>query len=444
MPGNSCIKGFWKRKRPSLAIAIITSLATCIAALWAAREWQFSRHLNEGRIALGHFEVDDAVVELAAAEKVKPRSAEAQYLLAVAMRKAGRFDDCRSHFDKALALGWPASEVRFQSLLMAFQAGDRRAEPVINQIMSSPVTEDIAEDVYEALTIGYLSEYRTVEAGRTTERWLRLRPRRARAMVLQAEVLGASGRIHEQLKRYQQVLSVEPDNYAAHLGLARCQLDEHNVEQALNEYRWCCEHRRDDLSPHLGMAECYEHEGELEQAGEALRALLQRSLPSQQRALVTAKLGELLYQTGELTEASSLLTESANLDPYNEQVEYALAMSLAKTGRLDEAEKHNSRFKELEQLKRQIREIKTTIFNRPSEAQPRYDAGLLLTKLGDSKGAATMMQAALRCDPRHKEARAELAKYYHKIGRDDLASEYQSTGIQFAGAAVPDQRDGGL
>lgn len=422
-----------RRKRLFFVTAVVAGVAATL--LWAIREWQFLRHFRAARIALEGFDADNALLDFTAAAKFKPDSAEVQYLLGVASRKAGRLDDCRAHLDKARNLGWPANEIRFQSLLLAFQAGDPRAEPAINQIMSLPMANYTAEDAYEALTIGYLSDYRTVEAGRATDLWLHLRPRRVRAMLLRAEVFGASGRIHEQLEQYAKVLAVEPDNYAARLGMAHDLLDEHDVERALEEYRWCSKRKPGDLAPLLGVAACYEHQGELQKAAEVLRESLHRPLPPQGRAQVAGELGKMLYQTGELKEAIALLTESLGLNPYDEEAEYALAMSLVKIGKLGEAQRHNERFKELEKLDRQVRAIKLVIANQPNDAQPRYEAGLLLAKLGNAKGAAAFMQAALRRDPGHAGAQTELTRYYHRIGRDDLARIYGTRTVEFAGAA---------
>src|SRR5215469_13685369 len=164
-----------RRKRLPLVVALIASVAAvcAVASLWAAREWQFLRHLSAAQIALDDFAADNAVLELTAAEKLKPHSAQVQYLLGVANRKAGHLDDCSPHLDKAFELGWPANEIRFQSLLLAFQAGDRGAESAIRQITSLPMADDMAEDAYEAMAIGYLSDYRAMEAGLATDHWLR-------------------------------------------------------------------------------------------------------------------------------------------------------------------------------------------------------------------------------------------------------------------------------
>jgi Tfp pilus assembly protein PilF len=446
MLGLSSAKTQLRRKRRPLVAALIGGvLVVCaVASVWAAREWQFLRHLHAAKMALDDFAAAEAIGELAAADRLKPHSAQVQYLLGVANRKAGHLDDCSPHLDEAFELGWPANEIRFQSMLLAFQAGDRRAESAIRQITSLPMADDMAEDAYEAMAMGYLSDYRTMEAGLATDRWLRLRPRRVRAMLLRAEVFGASGRIREQLAQYKQVVDVRPDDYAAHLGMAHDLLHERNVQRALEEYRWCAEHRPGDVFPPLGIAACYKHQAELEKAADVLRELLKGSLLREDRAQVAKELGTLLYQTGELREAVSLLTESVELNSYDEEAEYALAVSLVKIGKPDEAERHNIRFKELEKLKLQLHDIKLVILNQPSDAQPRYEAGLLLTELGQPKTAAAMMLAALRCDPRHTGAHAELAKYYHEIGRDDLVREHKAAAAEVAGAAAPVEGGGGL
>src|SRR5215469_10934904 len=415
------------------AVVFVGVAVVCaLAGPWASREWRFRRHLGTAQIALDRFVADNAVLELTAAEKFKPGSAKVQYLLGVANRRAGHLDKCRPHLNKAQELGWPAQEIRFQLLLLAFQAGDRRAEAEIKQIISLPMADDVAEDTYEALALGYLSEYRVVAADTVIDHWLRWRPNRVRPRLLRAEILGASRLYHEQLAQFEEVLAVEPDNYAAHLGMAHDLLDEHKVERALQEYRWCHQQWPGDLAPPLGIAACFKHQGKLSEAAQVLRELLRQPLLRDQRGHVAGELGKLLHQTGEAQEAISLLSESVDLNPYDQEAEYALALSLAKVGRREEAEQHSARSKELEKLRRQLNDTELIMLNEPSDAESRYEAGLLLAKLGNPKASAAMMLAALRWDARHAGAHAELAKYYHDIGREDLAQEHEALTAEVA------------
>lgn len=433
------------RRGRLLGIAVFSAVVAmvCAAAPWVHSEWKFRNHLRVARIAFEQRVADNAVIELQDAEKLRPDSAEVQYLLGVANRKAGHLDDCRPHFNRARELGWPEKVIRFQLLLLAFQAGDRDAEAGIKQLMALPMTDDVAEDTYEALAVGYLSDYRISSAGTVIDHWLSWRPKRVRPLLLRAEIFGASRRYHEQLAQYEEVLAIEPDNYAAHLGRAHGLLDEHKVEPAMEEYRWCGEQWRADVSPPLGMAACYQHQGKMEQAALVLDELLQRQLRRDERAHITGELGKLRQQMGELEKAISLLTQSVELNPYDVQNEYALALSLARAGRADEAKQHSDRSKELEKLKQRLADVELVMLNQPSDIESRYEAGLLLAELGNPKAAAAMMLALLRWDPRHAGAHAELAKYYHDIGRDDLARKYEELTVQVVGTEAPDERGGG-
>jgi tetratricopeptide (TPR) repeat protein len=159
---------------------------------------------------------------------------------------------------------------------------------------------------------------------------------------------------------------------------------------------------------------------------------------------VAGELGKLLRQTGQMEEAISLLAESVELNPYDQQVEYALALALAKVGRREEAEQHSKRSKELEKLRHALSDKELIMLNQPSDADSRYEAGLLLAKLGNPKASAAMMLASLRWDPRHTGAHAELAKYYHGIGREDLAQQHEALAAEVADTAGVAERGGGL
>lgn len=443
-PGSKLTTRRSTRVVRAVVILVLAAVGFTAAVPWASHEWRFRRHLRIADIAFEHFVADNAVLELTAAEEIRPKSAQVQFLLGVANRKAGHLDDCRPHLNRARELGWPNKQIRFELLLLAFQAGDRRAEAEIKQLMSLPLSDDVAEETFEALAVGYLAEYRVNDASMVIDHWLKWRPQRVRAMLLRAEILGASRLRHEQIAQYSEVLAIEPNNYVAHMGLAHGLLDEHKVEQALEQYIWCRQHWSDDLSPPLGIAACYKHLGSPDDAAAVLRDLLRQPLLRDQRAHVDAELGKLLRETGQADEAISLLSESVELNPYDQEAEYVLAICLAKQGRADEAERHSRRSKELEKLKRQLNDAELIMLNQPSDAESRYDAGLLLAKLGNPKGSAAMMLAALRWDPRHAGAHAELAKYYHGLGRDDLAREHQAQASEAvgAGSVAADKHDG--
>lgn len=424
-----------KRRRGwLLCLALATAAGVAAIAPWARREWQFHSHMRVARVAFERLVADNAVLELQAAEKLKPDSAEVQYLLGVANRKAGHLEDCSPHLKRARELGWPEKEVRFQQLLLAFQAGHHRAEADIKQLISLPMSDEVAEDTYEALAVGYLADYRISAARMVVGHWLRWRPRRVRPLLLSAEILGASRLFHEQIAQYERVLEIEPDNYPAHLGLAYNLLDEHKVDAALEHFRWCGTQWPGDISPPLGVAECYRHQGKFAEAAQVLQELLKQPMAANQRAYVAGELGKLRHQTGELKEAIVLLTESVEGNPYDPQNHYALALCLAREGRPKEAQLHSERYKALEKLRRQLSDVELIMLNEPNDAQSRYDAGVLLSKLGNSKAAAAMMLATLRWDPRHSGAHTELAKYYHEIGREDLSHEHEVLNAEFAAA----------
>jgi tetratricopeptide (TPR) repeat protein len=188
----------------------------------------------------------------------------------------------------------------------------------------------------------------------------------------------------------------------------------------------------------LGIAACYQRRGELAEAKAILQDLLEKHLSTEQRAHVLAELGQVAYQDRAFEDAIPLLTESLELNPYDERAEYALGMCLVKAGQRKEAEKHTERSKEIEKARQQLADVEVQILSQPSDADLRYTCGMALAKLGNSKASAAMMLAALRWDPTHTGAHAELAKYYQEIGRNDLAKQHQSLAVNDVEQRVPD------
>lgn len=405
-----------------LAVFLLTGVAS---APWAVHEIRFHMAMRGARQALAMFVADNAVLELRVAEKLNSNSAEVQFLLGVANRKAGHLDDCRPHLTRAAELGWSSKSIRFQLTLLAFQAGDHQAEIDLKQSLSRPMSDHVAEETYESLALGYLSEYRINDADLALDYWLRWRPECIRAKLLRAEIYALTDQRDEQRELYRQVIASDPNNYAAHSGLAGTLLSEHNVEAALAEYRWCHAQWKNDILPQLGIAACFEHQGKLSESKKILESLLSRELPDEQRAHLLFGLAQHCYQERDFGTAVDYLSQAVRLDPYDQRAEYTLALCLARCGRVEEANQHTKRSKTIKALHERLADLEHRMLDQPDDADLRYQAGLTLAELGKHKASAAMMLAALRWNPQHAQAHAALAQYYEDIGRSDLVAKHE-------------------
>jgi Flp pilus assembly protein TadD len=413
----------WRR----FVSALLLLAAFAALAPYAWRQWQFLSCLKAARYALAQFAAENARTELADAQVIRPDSPEVEYLLGVANRKAGNIGDVRAHLERAMQLGWPKKDVRFQLTLLAFQSGDRNAEYDLRQSILRPMDDDIAEQIYESLALGYLAEYRVSDAMTVLAYWTEWRPDRIRPRLLRAEVYDLTNQRRQQEEEYRKALETDPDSYAAHLGLGHVLQSNRDSEQALTHFRYCHQVWRDDPVAGLGVAACLQELGKLAEAKQVLSEMrTQKLLPHPQRAVALSELGEMAEQDRDLEAAIKLLSEAAELDPYNPRWHYQLGICLAKTGHKEEAKRHTQRSQELDRLHERRSDVEQEILGAPDDPEIRYELGDILGKLGKAKPSAAMMLAALRCDPTHRGAHAALARYYEEIGRNDLAERHRA------------------
>lgn len=417
------------RSRRRWAAAVIL-LAVCIAAPWAWQAWLYHAHLRMARQWLDLFAAGNAVNELKEAERIRPESAEVQFLLGVAQREAGHIDDVRAPLEKAMRLGWSKKEVRFQLTLLAFQSGDRDAEVELRKMMHRPLDDETAQQLYQSLTLGYLSEYRMHEAMLVLDYWIGWQPEHVRPRLLRAEIFELTQQEIKEEEEYEKVLEIDPRNYVAHLGLARVLEARHDIKHALENYRFCHEQWPADPGASAGIASCLTREGRLPEAKQVLNEMLRNRLPNPQRAAALASLAEFADQGGDVALAVKLLSEAIELDDHSSSWHHRLGVCLAKTGQKEKAKRSLDRATEIDRLAQQQYELELELVNRPDDADLRYELGDVMLKLGYPKPSAALMLSALRWDPFHQGAHAALVKYYEEIGREDLAEVHRADLLQ--------------
>lgn len=414
----------WSSRRRRLAVGALVVIAAAIAGPWCVRQGQYWHHLRQARLALDKGVADNAVLALRSAIKLRPEAAEAHFLLGVSNRRAGHLDQVRAPLDRAEQLGWSRRAVNRQRVLLAFQAGDRAAEAELRESLERPMTDEVAEETCEALALGYLSEYRLIDAQTCLDYWIAWQPGCVRARLLRAELPWVSGDRQKQLDEYHEVLKLDPENYTAHQTLAHLYLAQHKIDEALKEYSWCRQVWPADPIAQLGVAACLQHQGKLEEAMQAYEKLYRSEAPPHQRAYLLSEIGQVYLNNSDYEQAVKVLSESVELYPYDPTAQYSLGSALSKLGRKEQAKVHLDRAKQIEGYREQLADVERQIATHPDDPEMRFQAATALKHLGHAKASAAMMLAVLRWDPNYRPAHAALAEYYREIGRDDLADEH--------------------
>jgi len=242
--------------------------------------------------------VDEALQQLAAAEKDFPGNPALASEKAVVLGQLGRSDEAFALVEAALRENGETAELRHARLYLLLATG-RRDEALI-----------------------------------AAERAASVNPRDSRALVMVGDFLASRGEFAEAAGRYQAALERSPMDAALtfRMGIA---LDRSgDTERAVAAYRRAIELDEAAVGPRNNLALVLQRQGRLPEALEAAQAAfgLEGGNP-----VVMDTLGSLYIDSGRVERGLALLEKARSADPASADVAYHLALAYREVGREREA-----------------------------------------------------------------------------------------------------------
>jgi tetratricopeptide (TPR) repeat protein len=427
-------------RRWLLAGALLGSIATigCFVGSW----WRVTSHLAEARRALAAGDPQTALRFLQAAQRIGPERAEVAYLLAVANRRAGLLDPFALYLSRAAELGWSRDDIQRQAWLAIAQAGD---VPSVKQRLMEVVTEgasdEVAEEVYEAVARGHLVAYRLRDAWTCLDMWLRWRPDVPQARIMRACIYEQTGEYASAADDYRAVLGEFPEHREARIRLGWALMWLTKYDEAKEQFQIRLGVVPEDPDALVGLAQCERHTGNVAEARRLLESALQLNLSRHQRGLALREMGQVFLSEGKTSEAIEALTQALALLPGESQVHHALGAALARAGRTREAQYHHDRLREIRRDYERINHVTRRLMDEPRNADLRCEAGEILIRQGLSREGVDWVLTALKCNPRHRKSHQVLADYYAKAGNQELAAEHRLAAAAMANPPQSLKRD---
>ncbi len=373
-----------------------------------------------------------ALEALRLAERFQPNSAEVQYLLARAYRRADRLDQFAEHLESARALGWPEPDLTRQAWLAEVQSGEVvGAEVQLKRIAAGDVPDEVAEEVYEALAKGYLRSFCWRDAWVCLEAWLQWRPDAPHAHVMRGFLREQGGDAAAAAEEYRAALQRLPSLGEARRRLARLLLQQNAVDEAREQFLARLSDAPDDGEAWAGLAQCEVRRGDPQAARSAIAQALAAPLPAYPRGVVLGELGRLLLAEGKTDQSRTVLQQALALAPGEPQIHVHLATVLARTGQTEQAAYHQQRAQQIRIEYERVTELGRQLVHRPNDAGLRFQTGEILLRQGLREEALRWLASALRCDPRHGPTHALLAQYYAEQGDEEQAAFHR---LKAAGA----------
>jgi tetratricopeptide (TPR) repeat protein len=274
--------------------------------LWA------SYHLRAARSAMERYHTREAISHLQAALSVWPRDPETLPLTSRAARRMGAFDKAEQLLDVYQELRGANDETLIlERILVHAERGDIESTREYCQSLIQQDHPDAAL-ILEALGRGFMRTYRLHDAEICLQEWFNRQPDNAQAYFIQAQMYDLQGRAGDSAVSYRRVLTIDPENDDARLGLCAALLQLGLAEEVLPHLEYLKKR-----TPEYQYVLCLERNGNLEehQKANARLRVLEEDLQS-------------LHQ---------ITTERMQQTPHDPELHYQLGMIFQRAGAAQEA-----------------------------------------------------------------------------------------------------------
>jgi tetratricopeptide (TPR) repeat protein len=347
------------------------------------------------------------------------------YLTAVAQRRAGRLVEAESHLAAAERLGWSPAEIRRERLLARAQSGHiKELESQLVDLLSHPIDDQGAEEIYEAMARGYLTAFHVEDAARCLKFWREFQPANPVAHWWTAELYARIEKREAAINELREVLRLQPDNHEAAIKLAQYHLDLSNLDEAAVLFEQCVPISGLTEDAHLGLAECRRSQGSIEEAKSHLYDALVFDMPPPKAARALAVLGQFALEDRQPDRAISLLEESVALNPQDAKSRLALAAAFIAVDQSALAESHRAAARQITERNRRLVRLTRRVATESYSPDLRSEIGSLLIEMNMPVAGVEWLKTAVLLDPGHPQANKALADFYQQIGAPKQAAQY--------------------
>ncbi len=368
-------------------------------------------HFRAARSELERYHTPQAVRHLQICLSVWPEDPDVLLLAARAARRARSYAEAEVLLGKyQQARGLDAAA--FEQLLLS---AERRVDQV-DEVCWRYVDQNRPDKplILEALTRGYLRQYRLGEARLCLNRWLQDQPDNPQAHFLDGlfhlDYAHAARSAAET--SYRRAVELDPDHEEARLGLAVTLIEEKKYAEAVEHLEYARRGQPDNLSVQVGLAECYSALG---RHAEAVRLTDEVLARQPEHAMALSLRGLLALEEGQSAQAEEWLRQAIERDPSAHRALYSLVQCLRANGKPEEARRRQQQLEQIEQDLARFNEIVTKeMLQKPRDPALHHTLGQLLLRSGYREEGLHWIHSALRLDPQFAPARQTLAEYQQK------------------------------
>ena len=392
-----------------------------LALVWFSPRLAARYELYRARRALDLFQADLAVQRLESARHFDPQNAQMHFLLGRALRRLERFDEMSRELEEAGRRGIPADRIQRELRLSVAQtARVGEVEAYLPQMLTAP-GED-GREICAAFFQGFCLRLNFALANRVLDAWAADFPGDAEPHARRGDLYESTDDMRRAAAAYGECLVLDPSRTQVRLKLARCLLSTNAPDEAAPHLRICIKEAPDSPEAWFRMGECLFMLGQIDES----RRALQRSVQCDPRHFgARQQLGELEIRDGNADEALRWIGPLYEDWPEDPRLATAMAQTLQKLGRADEAEKCWQAASRAQKAITRFDDLVAEVRANPEDVNVRYEFGMLLLRYKSREDGVVWLKSLLQFDPRHHGAHRALADYYSKIGESEQADRHR-------------------
>ncbi|MCI0701379.1 MAG: tetratricopeptide repeat protein [Planctomycetia bacterium] len=397
-------------RRSKLRLAVVLLLVGLIAPqVWA---WT---QLRSAKSSLAKYHPQEARTALASCARVWGDRPSIRLLSCRAAWQAGDTESATAELRAAQRLtGGATDETAFEWALLQASTGNVREVEVYLQRRADQSPDVAGPLIWEALAVGYLQSFRTLDAMACLEHWLKRQPDNVRALELRGATFVAGKGVVRGLEDYRRVLELDSTRWATRWRLIEGLIALGGYEEAAGHLELFARENPDDPAVAARLARCYYFNGRRDEARRLLDEALIRH-PDHGLSLRTR--GQIALMDDQKPEAEKWLRQAAALMPDDYQAQWLFFEALRQQGKSDEAKAQSKKAEEVKERVTRISELSSrTLAQSPLDPAPHYEMGTLLIGSGRGEVGERWLLAALDLDPDHKPSHTALAAYYESRG----------------------------
>ncbi len=373
--------------------------------------------------AISEHRFDDARKAIQELFQLKPRSAQAEYLLALLELKLDRPMECLEAIKLAGEWGYSKGELAILAAILGVRGGQlQNAENVLRPALE--LNSEPRAEIAEAMTRIFLSSYRLKEADLAIERWINAAPDDARPYVYRDQILQRlESDPAEMIRNLRIALELDPTLDKPRLALAELLLSTHVNDESEIEFESYLSRNLDSAPAHAGLGQIASLKGDLVKAVSEFEAVLKLD-PNNLIALQQLSLIDLRANNAE--SACTRLKKALESFPFDVNLHYNYATALRLAGNKTQADQETAITNKLREELDAVTELRKELLMHPDDYDRKADVMKWLIEHGQEKEGLKWSELILKKKPNHGKTCEILAQYYERIGQSGLANYYRT------------------